>query len=380
MHFRIITRKIKKYKYTVDIIFIQSIINSISKLGVIHMNVAIIGATGYGGIELLRLLHTHPFVKVSAIYSSSQEGTNIAALYPHIQTIISHDLKTLHIDHITKEVDIIFTATPSGVAGEIVPQLLEKGVKVIDLSGDFRIEDPDMYKKYYNMDQHAPHLQQQATYGLSEWSTFDSSLSLIANPGCFPTVVLLGLAPIVQKLNIDPASIVIDAKTGVSGAGRSASVATHYPTVNDSVGAYKVNEHQHTPEIEQQLKKWNHTISAITFTPHLIPMTRGIMATMYVTLEEDVTSEEIHQLFTKTYCNHSFVRIRPLGSFPRTKEVQGSNFCDIGVAYDERTSRLTIVSVIDNLVKGASGQAIQNMNLLCGFDEGAGLQHVPLYP
>ncbi|HLR15486.1 MAG TPA: N-acetyl-gamma-glutamyl-phosphate reductase [Bacillota bacterium] len=344
------------------------------------MNVAIIGATGYGGIELLRLLHQHPFVKVYAIYSSSQEGTNIAALYPHIHTIISHDLQTLDIDHIAKEVDIIFTSTPSGVAGKIVPQLLEKGVKVIDLSGDFRIDDPDIYKEYYNMNQRATQLQKKAIYGLPEWSSFDSSLSFIANPGCFPTVALLGLAPIVQELTIDPASIIIDAKTGVSGAGRSASEATHYPTVNDSVVAYKVNEHQHTPEIEQQLKKWNHTISAITFTPHLIPMTRGIMATMYVTLEEKVTSDEVHHLFTETYRNHPFVRIRPLHSFPRTKEVQGSNFCDIGISYDERTSRLTIVSVIDNLVKGASGQAIQNMNLLCGFDEGAGLQHVPLYP
>lgn len=344
------------------------------------MQVSIIGATGYGGIELIRLLSAHPNVTLHSIYSSSQEGVNISSIYPHVASLVSFDLKTIDIEQMANEVDLVFTSTPTGVSSELVPTLLEHGVRVIDLSGDFRIQNGEAFKQFYGVPAGPEDVRQEALYGLTEWMNVKEGTQLIANPGCFPTVALLGLAPIVREHIIDPTSIIIDAKTGVSGAGRSENASTHYPTANDSMSAYKVNAHQHIPEIEEQLLNWNKATKPVTFTTHLAPMSRGIMATMYTSAQKDTSTEELHELFTRVYADDPFVRIRPLGTFPSTKEVQGSNFCDIGVAYDARTKRITVVSVIDNLVKGASGQAVQNMNALFGFPEGAGLAHVPLYP
>lgn len=345
------------------------------------MKVAIIGATGYGGAELVRILRNHPHVSIHSIHASSLYGEPLAYSYPHMQTLVDERLQEVNIEQLANEVDLVFTATPSGVARDIAPQFIEKGVKVIDISGDFRIKDRDAYKTWYGIDAADENLLNEAVYGLTEWIDVDiSEARLIANPGCFPTSVLLGLLPLVKEDVIEENSIIVDAKTGVSGAGKGLSPATHYAETNDNFKIYKVNQHQHTPEIEQGLRKWNEHINPITFSTHLAPMTRGIMATMYANAKQPMSEKQVVELFKEQYKNDFFVRVHNEGNFPTTKEVYGSNFCDIGVTYDERTGRITVVSVIDNLVKGASGQAVQNMNKLLRIDEKIGLDFMPVYP
>lgn len=345
------------------------------------MKIAIIGATGYGGAELIRILHQHPLVTIHSVHSSSQQGSKIEQTYPHLKTVINQTLEDIDIKKIATEVDLVFLATPSGVASKLVPKLLTVGLKVIDLSGDYRLTDPKIYEEWYNLPAGNTEILNQAIYGLTEWVDEEiSNTSFISNPGCFPTAVLLGLAPLIKNKKIDEKSIIIDAKTGVSGAGRSSSTATHFSETNENFKIYKVNEHQHIPEIEQILTEWNEDIKAVTFSAHLVPMTRGIMATMYIDLKEETSTEELLEHYEETYKNAYFVRVRKNGDFPTTKEVSGSNFCDISLAYDERTNRVTVVSVIDNLVKGAAGQAVQNMNRMLEIDEITGLDFIPVYP
>lgn len=345
------------------------------------VKVAIIGATGYSGIELVRILTQHPKVELKSVYSSSQDGEYLYKSYPHLQGIVHHQLQSIDFSTLAKEVDFVFTATPTGVSTKLVPDLLKAGLRVIDLSGDFRLKDKKAYKKWYQKEAGDEEILNEAIYGLTEWVEEDlTKVQFVSNPGCFPTAILLGLAPVIQTKQIVKHSIIIDAKTGVSGAGRSASANTHFPETNDNLKIYRVNEHQHTPEIEQMLLNWDGKIKPVTFSTHLVPMTRGIMATMYVELIHQTTFDDLYQLYLDRYKDSYFVRIREKGSFPTTKDVYGSNFCDIGLAYDERTNRMTIVSVIDNLVKGASGQAVQNMNRMLGMDETEGLTFSPIYP
>lgn len=345
------------------------------------MKVAIIGATGYSGAELVRILYNHPHVSIHSIHASSLYGEPLANSYPHMYSLCEHRLQEVNVDQLSEVVDLVFTATPSGVARDLAPQFLKRNVKVIDLSGDFRIKDRQQYEAWYGIDAAEEDLLLEAVYGLSEWVYTDmEKASLIANPGCFPTGILLGLLPLVKEDQLEANSIIIDAKTGVSGAGKGLSAATHYAETNDNMKIYKVNKHQHTPEIEQGLRMQNEQIGSITFVPHLAPMTRGIMSTMYATVKGSTSTEALIELFKERYKDDFFVRVREAGQFPTTKEVSGSNFCDIGVAYDERTNRVTIVTVIDNLVKGASGQAVQNMNKLLGIDEKIGLDFMPVYP
>lgn len=346
------------------------------------MKIAIIGATGYGGAELVRILHQHPKATIHSIHSSSQQGDPLYASYPHFQNAVNMKLEDIDIEKIANSVDVVFTATPAGVSSNLVDELMEYDVKVIDLSGDYRLKNKTLYEDWYKKEAGSDASLKEAVYGLTEWVDTDfKDIKLIANPGCFPTAVLLGLAPLAKnKEIIDPNSIVIDAKTGVSGAGRNPSPIAHFPEMGENLKAYKVNEHQHTPEIEQSLTNWNEKMGPVTFMTHLVPMTRGIMTTMYANLTKDITIEEIHELFTETYKNDYFVRIREIGDFPSTKEVYGSNFCDIGLSLDERTNRLTIVAVIDNVMKGAAGQAVQNMNKMFGLDETTGLTFLPIYP
>ena len=342
---------------------------------------AIIGATGYGGAELVRILHRHPHVTIHSVHASSQHGEKLTNSFPHMNEIIDECLETVDIDEIASEVDLVFTATPSGVARELAPQFLERGVKVIDISGDFRITNKEIYEKWYGIEAAEEAYLQEAVYGLSEWVEEDlTKANLISNPGCFPTSALLGLAPLIREKLIDEKTIIVDAKTGVSGAGKGLSPATHFSETNDNLKIYKVNRHQHTPEIEQMLKRWNDSVEAITFSTHLVPMTRGIMSTIYATAKEPTSTKVLFELFHESYRDDYFVRIRQEGEFPTTKEVYGSNFCDISLDYDERTNRITVVSVIDNLVKGASGQAVQNMNKLLGIDEKTGIDFMPVYP
>ncbi|HLR64630.1 MAG TPA: N-acetyl-gamma-glutamyl-phosphate reductase [Pseudogracilibacillus sp.] len=345
------------------------------------MKIGIIGATGYGGAELVRYLHKHPDVSIHSIHATSLHGEPLSNSYKHMEGIIPHTLSEVDVEHISKEVDLVFTATPSGVASKLAPQFIERGVKVIDLSGDFRIKSQAEYEKWYGIDAPNQALVDEAVYGLAEWTEEDlSEAQLISNPGCFPTAILLGLAPLVKNRLIDPNMVIVDAKTGVSGAGKGVSQATHYSETNDNLKIYKVNQHQHTPEIEEKLKLWDDAIAPITFSTHLVPMTRGIMATIYAQASEDLSDDELTELFKESYKDNYFVRVRESGQFPSTKEVYGSNFCDIGVTYDSRTRRITVVSVIDNLVKGASGQAIQNMNKMLNLDEKTGIDFMPVYP
>lgn len=345
------------------------------------MKIAIIGATGYGGAELVRILRQHPRVSIHSVHASSLHGEPLSGSFPHMQTIVDDKLQPVDVEKMAQEIELVFMATPSGVAMKLAPQFIAQGVKVIDLSGDYRITNQDVFEKWYGMNSADKELLQSAVYGLTEWIDEDiSETKLISNPGCYPTSVLLGLAPLIKNHLIDEKTIIIDAKTGVSGAGKGLSAATHFAETNDNFKIYKVNQHQHTPEIEQMLHRWNNKVGAVTFTTHLAPMTRGIMATMYATVKEETTTKELLDVFKDSYKDNYFVRIRQEGEFPSTKEVYGSNFCDISLAYDERTNRVTVVSVIDNLVKGASGQAVQNMNKLLGIDEKTGIDFMPIFP
>lgn len=346
------------------------------------IKVAIIGATGYGGAELIRILQRHPNVTIQSLHSSSQQGKNIADSYPHLYNLKNDVLEDIRIDEIAKENDVVFLATPSGVSTKLVPEFMKHDVKVIDLSGDFRLKNPSLYEKWYKKDPPEQVWLDQAVYGLSEWVDNEEikHTQLISNPGCYPTAVLLGLAPLVQHELVDVNSIIIDAKSGVSGAGRNPNLTTHFSETNENLKIYKVNEHQHIPEIEQTLKQWNEQVRAITFSTHLIPMTRGIMATMYANAASDADIDQLFELYHESYKHDYFVRIREKGTYPSTKEVYGTNFCDISLAYDERTNRIMVVSVIDNLVKGAAGQAVQNLNKMLGIDEKTGLDFYPMYP
>lgn len=345
------------------------------------LKAAIIGGTGYGAIELVRLINKHPILEVGSIVSNSQSGSNFSEIYPHLSEITDQPLENFDVDKLSKKNEIVFLATPSGVSSRYVPQLLETGIKCIDLSGDFRLRSGDIYESWYKHSPAEDKYLQQATYGLSEiYAEKIKTSNLIANPGCYPTATTLGLIPALQTNLIDEKSIIVDAKSGVSGAGRGLSLTSHYSEINENLKAYKLGAHQHIPEIEQVLSDESGNPLTISFTTHLVPMTRGIMCTMYVNLKERISTKKVIDLYKHFYQESHFIRVRPEGNIPSTKEVSGSNYCDIGLHVDERTNRLTIISVIDNLVKGAAGQAIQNVNLMNGWDERTGLTDIPMYP
>lgn len=345
------------------------------------MKASVIGASGYGGIELIRLLSNHPHFELHAVYSSSKDGVPVTEEYPHLADICPLPLTKIDPEAIKQESDVVFLAVPSGAAAALAPQLAGGHAKVVDLSGDLRLKNIDDYKTWYKKDPAPTDFVADAVYGLTEWNRDAvKNASVLSNPGCYPTAVLLGLAPAVKEGLIDPKNIIVDAKSGVSGAGRGLSPMVHFAEMNDNFRIYKVNEHQHIPEIEQQLTWWNSNVGPITFSTHLLPVTRGIMATMYAPLSKELSTADVHAIYEQTYANDPFVRIRPSRQFPGVKEVAGSNYCDISVDVDIRTNRLVIVSVIDNLVKGAAGQAIQNANIMFGFDETDGLKGFPMYP
>lgn len=345
------------------------------------MKAGVIGATGYGGAELLRILQSHPKFNIESVYSSSQHGKSIVDHYPHLTDVVPMELKEIDPAAIAENTDIVFLATPSGVSTEIAPLLLKEGCTVVDLSGDFRLKNKDEYELWYKKAAAPKQWIEKAVYALPELnrSAIKEDTKFISNPGCYPTATLLGLAPLISNGLIEDGSIIIDAKSGVSGAGQTASFQTIYNELNENFKIYKVNAHQHIPEIEQMLSGWGYE-SPITFSTHLVPMTRGIMSTIYASLKSNVTQEELNVVYSDFYNDEPFIRIRKNGTFPATKEVYASNFCDMGMGVDARTGRVTVVSVIDNLMKGAAGQAIQNANILCGFDETEGLHFTPVYP
>lgn len=345
------------------------------------ITVAIVGASGYTGLELIRLLDRHPEVIITSVTSEQSAGKPVADLFPTLRGRCDLLLEALDPATIAAKAELIFTALPHQAAMAVVPSFLAAGRKVIDLSADYRLHDPAVYGAWYEPHKN-PELLQAAVYGLPELRRDTiRSACLVANPGCYPTSIILGLKPLLDAGLIDPASLIVDSGSGVSGAGRAAKVDSLYCEINEGFKAYGVGgSHRHTPEIEQELSELAGQAVAITFTPHLVPMDRGILSTIYATPQRALTTDELVALYAKAYQDEPFVRPLPKGQFPSTAFVRGSNFCDVGVTLDSRTNRVIVVSAIDNLVKGASGQAIQNMNLLYDFPETQGLEGLALYP
>jgi N-acetyl-gamma-glutamyl-phosphate reductase len=329
----------------------------------------------------MRILLNHARVSLTAITSEKSAGKPITTIFPHLAGLTSLVCEHLDPDAIAKKADVVFLALPHVTAQEAAFQFHMLGKKVIDLSADYRLTDPAVYEKWYEHKHQYPELLKSAVYGLPELHRERiRTASLVANPGCYPTSAILGIAPLMKNSAADLSSIIVDSKSGVSGAGRSPSLAHHYPEVNEGFMAYKIGTHRHTPEIEQELSGLARKQITLSFTPHLVPMNRGILTTIYAMMAMPMDTARLFSLYQEYYRNEPFVRLLPLGQFPNVRNVRGSNFCDIGVHVDPRTGRAIVVTAIDNLVKGASGQAIQNMNLMMGFDEAEGLRFAGLFP
>lgn len=340
---------------------------------------AVIGATGYAGAELVRILSGHRQVELTMITSRQYAGSPFSDVYPSMTGIVDLPCVAFVEEALAEAADVVFTALPHKASMEVVPGLIERGIKVIDLSADFRFSDPATYRTWYGP-HHAERLLASAVYGLPEIFADDiRKASLIGNPGCYPTSVLLPLLSIIKEPFVDVDNITADSKSGTSGAGRTVSMATHFCEVNEGFKAYKVDEHRHNPEMDEVLSLFSGRKIHITFVPHLVPMTRGMLTSMYVGLKRPVTTQEVASRVEAFYSDKPFVRICPVGRFPNTMHVKGTNYCDIGLKVTDDAKRLIIVSAIDNLVKGAAGQAVQNLNIMSGFEETAGLDQVP-YP
>ena len=342
--------------------------------------VAVVGASGYTGVELVRILVNHPGVELTCLTSRQHAGRPFAEVFPSIAGVVDLVCDPNEVELICGKADVIFTALPHQTAMEVVPSFLAAGKKVIDLSADYRLQDETVYRQWYQ-EHSSPELLARAVYGLPELNRAEiAAAELVANPGCYPTSAALALIPLLENDLIDPATIIIDSKSGTSGAGRAAKEGSLFCEVNESFKAYGVAAHRHTPEIEQTLSQVNRAPVTVSFTPHLLPVNRGILSTCYATLTAPKSTTELHRLFVERYAAEPFVRVRPEGSVPDVGHVRGSNYCDLGVVSDARTGRVVVVAAIDNLVKGAAGQAVQNMNLMLDLPEGAGLGIVPLFP
>jgi len=342
--------------------------------------VGIIGATGYTGLELLRFLIHHPNIEIAALTSQKYAGIEIGQVFPALTDQIQIKCEELSAQRILEKTDFLFTAVPHKTAMEIVPIFHQKGKRIVDLSADFRLKDANIYEKWYQKHT-AADLLPESVYGLPELHREEiRKAKIVGNPGCYPTGALIGLIPLVKNGLIAHEGIVVDSKSGVSGAGRDVVLESLFCEVNEGVKAYKVFAHRHTPEIDQELSQVARKEIRVTFVPHLIPMDRGILSTLYVRLKKKMKTDELLNAFHDFYRGEPFVRIYPKGKLPNTKDVRGSNFCDIGVAVSEPDDRAVVVTAIDNLVKGASGEAVQNMNIMLGYPETTGLGILPLVP
>lgn len=345
------------------------------------LDVGIVGASGYTGVELIRILAAHPQVRLTVATSRQYAGKTVAEVFPSLNKRIDIYCENLEVEELLPRAGFFFAAVPHKTAMNIVPQLLEAGKKVVDLSADYRIHDQAVYEEWYQPHS-SPELLGEAVYGLPElYRDAIRPARLVANPGCYPTSVILALTPLLREGLIDPATIIIDSKSGTSGAGRAANVANLYCEVADSFKAYKVGgSHRHIPEIEQELSLAAQSKVRVSFTPHLLPISRGILSTIYATLSEKGSQAKLQELYNDTYGSEPFVRVLPAGQQPATQHVRGSNCCDIALQADTRTGRIIVTSVIDNIGKGASGQAVQNMNIMNGFAEEAGLMGAAFFP
>jgi N-acetyl-gamma-glutamyl-phosphate reductase len=341
---------------------------------------SVIGASGYGGAETVRLLTMHPQVDIVHVTAETQQGQPMSALYPNLHHFVDQTMIAADPERIGGESDVTFVSLPSGKAMHLVPALLERGCKVIDIAADFRLRDPALYPVWYKFDHVAPSYLSQAVYGLPELHRGAiASTALVANPGCYPVASLLALLPLVSHRLVQTTGIVIDAKSGVSGAGRGGGGGFGFSEVNENASAYSVVGHNHTAEIEQELSRAADTEVQVVFTPHLIPMTRGILVTAYAPLATPVSEDDVLRLYREMYSTAPFVRVL-YDRLPQTKAALGSNYCDVAVKINARTRTAIAIAAIDNLGRGAAGQAIQNMNLMCGLPETVGLHFPGLFP
>ena len=345
------------------------------------VRVFICGGSGYTGCELLRILSRHPKVVITGVTSEKSAGKSVVELFPHLRACSNLVYEPLQKEVIAKKADLFFLALPHGESQTAVDYFFQQGKMVIDLSADYRLRDAAIYELWYKVP-HAFHATlKKAVYGLPEVHRDQIRKSrLIANPGCYPTCAILGLLPVAKKGMVDPSFIVIDAKSGTSGAGRKSDISVAYCEVNEGFKAYAIGTHRHTPEMEQELSLLAGGNASVNFTPHLLPVDRGILATIYLRLVKKTTSEAVREIYRASFKDEPFVRVLPRGMYPNIKYVRGTNYCDIGLKLNDQTNTLIVVTAIDNLVKGASGQAVQNMNIMLGFEETLALDALALYP
>lgn len=345
------------------------------------VKVGIIGSTGYAGVEIVRLLTQHKDVEIVWFGSRSYVEEKYSNVFRNMFNIVDAECLDDNMEELAEQVDVIFTATPQGFCGSVVNESILNKVKIIDLSADFRIKDVDTYEKWYGIKHQSPQFIDEAVYGLCEINRDKiKDARIVANPGCYTTCSILSIYPLVKEGLIEPKSIIVDAKSGTSGAGRGAKVPNLFCEVNENIKAYGVTTHRHTPEIEEQLGHAAGEEVMINFTPHLVPMQRGILVTAYADLKKKVAYEEIKVVYDKYYGNEYFIRVLDKDVCPETRWVEGSNFVDVNFKIDERTGRIIMMGALDNLIKGAAGAAVQNFNILFGFEENEGLKQVPMFP
>ena len=344
------------------------------------IKIGIAGASGYTGLELIRLLVGHPGVELTVLTSETFQGQNIAEVFPSLNGIVDLELRPLD-NNIAEDCQVLFLALPHTMAMSKLPDYLQSDCKIIDLSADYRLKDPKAYTDWYSVTHTNPELLEKAVYGLPELHRQAiQSAQLVANPGCYPTSVVLALAPLLKTDWVDLGSIISDSKSGVSGAGRKPSLTNHFAEVNEGISPYGLADHRHTPEMEQELSALAGKSVRLTFSPHLVPMTRGMLSTVYINLNQAITDEKLVEHYRSFYKGENFIRVLNPGKFASSHHVLSSNFCDIGLKVDSRNQRLIITSALDNLIKGASGQAVQNMNIMLGLDEKTGLMAPAIFP
>jgi N-acetyl-gamma-glutamyl-phosphate reductase len=345
------------------------------------LRVGIVGASGYTGLELLRLLLQHPEVKITVVTSEKYAGQRTSEVFPVLRDWVPLVYQKLCPEDITGECDLIFIALPHLSSMSIVPSFLKNNIRIIDLSADFRLKNPKIFIQWYGSIHACPEVLPEAVYGLPEiYRSKIKEARIVANPGCYPTSIILALAPLLKNDLLQDSFVIADAKSGISGAGRKMDLEYQFCEAHEATKVYQPTAHRHIPEMEQEVSSLAGREIQVSFTPHLVPMTRGILSTIYVRLKESCELQDIWEHYQHFYQNEPFIRVRPLGSLPNTHEVMGSNCCDIALFHDERSKIFKVVSIIDNLVKGASGQAIQNMNIMCAFSEKTGLDTLPLFP
>lgn len=345
------------------------------------VKVKVVGAAGYGGIGIVELLAGHPGAEIVSLTDKLSFGKPLSEFYPHLRGVCDLVIQEAGTETDSPKPDVVLFATPNGVGMHLARGYLDQGIKVIDYSGDFRFKDVSRFEDSYGIPHASPDLLARAVYGLPELYREDiRKADLVGNPGCLATAAILGAVPAVRAALIDHRTLIVDAKTGVSGAGRNPHPTFHFPHRNENMNPYKVINHQHVPEMEDQLSRIAAEPVRLTFTPHVVPQTRGILATLYARLTRPLMAEQVREIYREAYDGEPFVRVLPTGDCPGTLAVRGSNLCDLTINVDPRTHRLIVCACLDNLLKGQSGSAVQNLNLLCGLDETLGLRRAPFYP